>query len=71
MAVSAADILSTAARAGWSISAERAEQIAQSATPALVSFERARARLRFEDDADGFAKALRDCALPSSPPSLE
>lgn len=56
--LSAEDVMSTARRAGWSISPERAAQIAATAAPRLESFERVRAALGFEDEPAGFAAAL-------------
>lgn len=56
--LSAEDVLSTARRAGWSISPERAAQVAATAAPRLDSFERVRAALSFEDEPAGFAAAL-------------
>lgn len=52
------DILAAAQRAGWSISPERARQIADAARPQLEAFERARSRLTFEDEVAGFVAAL-------------
>lgn len=56
--ISAEDVMSTARRAGWSISPERAAQIAATAAPRLESFERVRATLGFEDEPAGFTAAL-------------
>ena len=55
---SAADVESTARRAGWAITPERAEQIAATAAPRIEAFGRIKARLTFEDDAAAFAAAL-------------
>ena len=55
---SRSDVQSTARRVGWSISAERAAQIAATAAPRIDAFERVRARLTFEDEVAGFAAAL-------------
>ena len=44
------DILSTARRVGWAISAERAQQIAGTAGPAVEKFAEARTRLAFDHD---------------------
>lgn len=55
---SAVDVESTARRAGWAITPERAGQIAATATSRIEAFERVRARLTFEDDAAAFAAAL-------------
>lgn len=44
------DVLSTARRAGWVISAERAQQIATTAGPAVEKFAEVRTRLQFDDD---------------------
>ena len=44
------DVLSTARRVGWAITAERAQQIATTAGPAVEKFAEARARLQFDDD---------------------
>lgn len=55
---SATDVESTARRAGWAITAERAAQIAATAGPRIEAFERVRARLSFEDEVAGFAAAL-------------
>lgn len=59
---SASDVESTACRAGWSISPERAKQIADIAGPRIEAFERIRSRLTFEDDAAAFTAALVDAA---------
>ncbi len=55
---SAADVESTARRAGWVITPERAAQIAATAAPRIEAFERVRSQLTFEDDAAAFAAAL-------------
>ena len=55
---SAADVESTARRAGWAITTERAEQIAATSAPRIEAFGRIKARLTFEDDAAAFAAAL-------------
>lgn len=55
---SATDVESTARRAGWAVTPERAGQIAATAAPRIEAFERVRARLTFEDDAAAFAAAL-------------
>lgn len=55
---SAADVESTARRAGWVITPERAEQIAATAAPRIEAFGHIKARLTFEDDAAAFAAAL-------------
>lgn len=55
---SAADVESTARRAGWAITPERAAQIAATSAPRIEAFERVRAQLTFEDDAAAFAAAL-------------
>ena len=55
---SAADVESTARRAGWVVTPERAAQIAATAAPRIEAFGRVRARLTFEDDAAAFAAAL-------------
>ena len=55
---SAIDVESTARRAGWAVSPERAVQIAATAGPRIEAFERVRARLTFEDEVTGFAAAL-------------
>ena len=55
---SATDVESTARRAGWAITPERAAQIAATAGPRIEAFERVRARLTFEDEVAGFAAAL-------------
>lgn len=55
---SAVDVESTARRAGWAITPERAGQIAATAAPRIEAFERVRSRLTFEDDAAAFAAAL-------------
>jgi len=44
------DILSTARRVGWDISAERAQQIAATASPAVEKFAEARKHLNFDHD---------------------
>lgn len=55
---SAADVESTARRAGWPITPDRAAQIAATAAPRIEAFERVRSQLTFEDDAAAFAAAL-------------
>lgn len=65
--LTAADIESTARRAGWAISPERAAQIAATAAPRIAAFEKVRERLSFEDDAAAFARALVDTAQPGDP----
>ena len=44
------DILSTAHRTGWALSAERAAQIAATAGPTVEKFAEARSRLEFDHD---------------------
>jgi hypothetical protein len=44
------DIESTARRAGWKITAERAAQIAATAAPRIAAFNRVRNSLTFDDD---------------------
>jgi hypothetical protein len=56
--LTAQDVLASARRAGWSITAERAAEIAAGAAPYLETFERIRARLTLDDDAAGFTAAL-------------
>ena len=60
--LTAADVESTARRAGWAVSPERALQITASAAPRIEAFARIRAMLTFEDDAAAFAAALLDTA---------
>jgi hypothetical protein len=60
---SAADVESTARRAGWAITTERAEQIAATAAPRIEAFGRIKSRLTFEDDAAAFAAALVETML--------
>jgi len=55
---SATDVESTARRAGWALTPERAAQIAATAAPRIEAFERVRSRLTFEDEVAGFAAAL-------------
>ncbi len=55
---SAIDVESTARRAGWAVTPERAAQIAATAGPRIEAFERVRVRLTFEDEVAGFAAAL-------------
>lgn len=62
MSLTAQDIESTARRAGWTITPERAAQIAATAAPRVATFEKVRERLAFEDDAEAFARALVDTA---------
>jgi hypothetical protein len=52
------DILAAAARAGWSVTRERAGQIAAAGAPRIEAFERVRAQLTFDEDAASFAAAL-------------
>jgi hypothetical protein len=61
------DILAAAARAGWAITPERAKQIATAGAPRIEAFERARARLTFDEDAAGFAAALLATGQPEEP----
>ena len=61
---SASDVESTARRAGWTLTAERATQIVASAGPRIEAFERIRACLTFDDDAAGFAAALQETMQP-------
>jgi hypothetical protein len=65
-ALTADDILSTARRAGWRVTPERAQQIAASAAPRIDAFAAVRARLGFEDDGAGFARALVETRTPGS-----
>jgi hypothetical protein len=58
----AQDIASTARRVGWTISDERAAQIAGTAAPTLAQFAPLRERLQFDDEAASFADALAACA---------
>ena len=60
--LTASDVESTARRAGWAVSPERALQITASAAPRIEAFARIRATLTFEDDAAAFAAALLDTA---------
>ncbi len=60
--LTAADVESSARRAGWAVSPERALQIAASAAPRIEAFARIRATLTFEDDAAAFAAALLETA---------
>lgn len=62
MSLSAEDIESTARRAGWNLAAGRAAQIASTAAPRVEAFRRVRERLEFEDDAEGFVRALLETA---------
>ena len=55
---SSMDVESTARRVGWTISPERAAQIAATAAPRIAAFARVRSRLSFEDEVAGFASAL-------------
>jgi len=55
---SATDVESTARRAGWALTPERAAQIAATAAPRIEAFERVRSRLTFKDEVAGFAAAL-------------
>lgn len=66
MSLTAQDIESAARRAGWSISPERAAQIAATAAPRVAAFEKVRDRLAFEDDAEAFARALVETAQPGA-----
>lgn len=68
MSLTAEDIESTARRAGWTLGSGRAAQIAATAGPRLATFERVRARLEFEDDAEAFDRALIDIAQTGSAP---
>jgi hypothetical protein len=52
------DILAAAARAGWTITPERAAELAAAGAPRIEAFERARAQLTLDHDAAGFAAAL-------------
>ncbi len=53
----AEDILSTARRTGWAISAERAQQIAATAGPTVEKFAEARKHLTFDHDTLGLQAA--------------
>ena len=64
---SAKDVETTAQRVGWSITPERAAQIATTAAPRIEAFERIRSRLGFEDEAAGFAAALIDTMQKPEP----
>ncbi len=48
--LTAEDVLSTARRIGWTITVERAQQIAATASPAVEKFAEARTRLNFDHD---------------------
>ena len=56
--ITAEDLLVAARRAGWTISPERAQQLADAARPKLEAFERARARLAFDDEVADFMAEL-------------
>ena len=56
--LTAADVESTASRAGWAVTPERAAQIAATAAPRIEAFERVRTRLTFDDEIASFAAAL-------------
>lgn len=43
-------IIAAAARCGWSLSAGRAQELAQSALPTLAAFARARETIDFDSD---------------------
>jgi hypothetical protein len=58
------DVLASARRAGWRITAERAAEIAAGAAPYLETFERIRARLTLDDDVAGFSAALVATSRP-------
>ncbi|MBL8379624.1 MAG: hypothetical protein JNM79_17280 [Burkholderiales bacterium] len=62
--LTAEDVLSTARRAGWQVSAERAAQIAATAAPRITAFEALRASLGFEYDGADFARALLETRAP-------
>ncbi|MFN0163610.1 MAG: hypothetical protein ACKVQQ_20460 [Burkholderiales bacterium] len=64
--LTAEDVLSTARRAGWQISVERAGQIAATAAPRIAAFEALRRGLGFEDDAADFARALLETRAPGA-----
>jgi hypothetical protein len=57
--LTAEDIESTARRAGWQITAERAAQIATTAAPRIAAFNRVRADLMFDDDVS-FSTVLQE-----------
>jgi hypothetical protein len=57
--LTAEDIESTARRAGWKITAERAAQIAATAAPRIAAFNRVRNGLTFDDDMS-FSVALQE-----------
>lgn len=54
--LTADDVLSTAARVGWTVSVERAGQIVGTAGPAIATFNRVRGELTFDDHASAFAE---------------
>ena len=56
--LTAEDILANAKRAGWTISAERAGEIAAAANSRITSFDKIRAQLTFDEDAAGFMTTL-------------
>ena len=68
MSLTAEDIESTARRAGWSLGPGRATQIAATAGPRVAAFERVRARLGFEDDAEAFNRVLIETSQSESAP---
>jgi hypothetical protein len=57
--LTAEDIESTARRAGWKITPERAAQIAVGAAPRIAAFDRVRHNLSFDDDAS-FSVVLQE-----------
>lgn len=63
--LTAQDVLASARRAGWSLTEERAAEIARGATPYLEAFERVRGRLTLDDNAAAFAVALVATSRPS------
>lgn len=67
--LSAEDILSTARRAGWSVTPERAAQIAATAAPRIAVFERLRSTLTFEDEAS-IATALQETRYRETEPRI-
>jgi hypothetical protein len=56
------DILSTARRAGWPITPQRAAELAATAAPAIKQFHAGRVAIGFDDDTASFAAALEDQA---------
>jgi len=52
------DILASAQRAGWTITAARAAELAAGANARISVFDRVRSTLAFDDDAASFAAAL-------------